>query len=823
VTRDIEDLVPRLDQVRGLARSLVRDAAAADDLVQEAVVAALGRGAAEPVGVGWLRAAVRSLAVDRARSEKARLRRERSVASRESAPDSSEHVERAERSRDLVDAVVGLEEPNRTAVILRHLEGLPPREIARRTGASVPTVKKRIERGLVALRERLESRYGGEGQWAVALLPVAGRDVLSGLGATAASGGAAAGGGAAGGGAALAGAGGGSRLPALALGLAIAAAGGAAWVLARTGAGEGAAGEADAARVAAIDASATARAATPPTEERSPALAVDAPDHGADAANTTGSPKPAALVPERIDVHLVDLDGAPLAGLEVAWPEGPGGLPPFGGARPARLVGGAPGEAPPAAPARSADTTLGTATADAAGVAAVPRVALDALRATDGARVRLVHGADARADREVVVFAPAVDLAGLCVGPDGTPVAGAEVEIAARIEAVPGFPIELGATGRLGFWTTAADAEGRFALEGVPTHPAFELRARRPGEDLDVALAVPAASDPMLRIELGAPRPERPRLRVFGRVYGSDGAPRPGAVVKLGGVPARTDAVGRYEIDLDRWPRGCALVASDGDGAFVGGPVPEESRARSADGAGPYDLTLPAEMPRLAGVVVDPEGRPLDGLRVHLVDATRDGNSSRMYEEARGEDSLGVAADTGADGTFEFPRVAPRPYSLRIVDPRAFVSHDVEGIDPRAGEARIVFPGAAAAPPLEGRVVDAFGAPAVGVEVSLSIATLYLPGGGHSSTVGPTAVTDGEGRFRFERAPRAGASFAVRQPGDPAGQSLETLELAGAGESVDLEVALLCGVEIRGPTSSVSSSSAPTASASGRSPSGRAS
>src|SRR6185503_10457102 len=96
------------------------------------------------------------------RERSARVERERGSARREALPSTLEMVERAGIQRDLVQAVLELEEPYRTAILWRFFEELAPREIARRSGAPVATVHTRIQRGLARLRERLARTHGGD-------------------------------------------------------------------------------------------------------------------------------------------------------------------------------------------------------------------------------------------------------------------------------------------------------------------------------------------------------------------------------------------------------------------------------------------------------------------------------------------------------------------------------------------------------------------------------------------------------------------------------------------------------------------------------------
>ncbi|MBK7644086.1 MAG: RNA polymerase sigma factor [Planctomycetes bacterium] len=90
----------------------------------------------------------------------------------EALPPTDDVVAKAEQQRLLVAAVLALTEPERTTVLLRFFEGLPPRAIARRMQASVPTVNSRLQRALAKLRESLD-RTQGRSNWLAALVPLA--------------------------------------------------------------------------------------------------------------------------------------------------------------------------------------------------------------------------------------------------------------------------------------------------------------------------------------------------------------------------------------------------------------------------------------------------------------------------------------------------------------------------------------------------------------------------------------------------------------------------------------------------------------------------
>jgi RNA polymerase sigma factor (sigma-70 family) len=178
--RDIEVLLAEARWLDALAHRLVRDAAAADDAVQEVWLAALerARGRARDVDVstrGWLARVLGRTAARVATRE--RRRREREVrhegrATDETAP-IDDVVARAEGQRLLVEAVLALDEPYREVLLMRWFDELEPQAIAEQLGRSASTVRTQIERGLVRLRERLEARHPSAREWLVRLVPLA--------------------------------------------------------------------------------------------------------------------------------------------------------------------------------------------------------------------------------------------------------------------------------------------------------------------------------------------------------------------------------------------------------------------------------------------------------------------------------------------------------------------------------------------------------------------------------------------------------------------------------------------------------------------------
>lgn len=180
--RDPHGLLEHDGFLRALARSLVLDATRADDVVQQAYVAALQvpvGGAGEPRSArAWLASVVRNIAWKLRRSELRRSNFERAGARSEALPSVADVIAREQARRRVVDAVLRLEEPTRSTMLLRYFDRLPPRAIAKQLGVPVETVRSRIKRALERLRLELDREYGGEGDrasaratWLAAIVP----------------------------------------------------------------------------------------------------------------------------------------------------------------------------------------------------------------------------------------------------------------------------------------------------------------------------------------------------------------------------------------------------------------------------------------------------------------------------------------------------------------------------------------------------------------------------------------------------------------------------------------------------------------------------
>jgi RNA polymerase sigma-70 factor, ECF subfamily len=148
------------------ANRVLRDEAAAEDVVQDVFMQLWLRPAAYDPGraslASYITMLARSRAVDRWRTRSARESAvERSAeqarvrdADHESA---AEPVIRRERSRRLLNALDELPGDQRDALLLAYGRGLTAQEIARATGIPLGTAKSRVRLGLRKAQEKLQA------------------------------------------------------------------------------------------------------------------------------------------------------------------------------------------------------------------------------------------------------------------------------------------------------------------------------------------------------------------------------------------------------------------------------------------------------------------------------------------------------------------------------------------------------------------------------------------------------------------------------------------------------------------------------------------
>jgi len=140
---------------------VVHDAAAAEDIAQEAFLAAVRAlerfDRRRPFGP-WLHRIVVNRAIDHARARA--LRREVALADPPPCGDAGGDPTVGDVDA-IVAALAALAPDQRAVIVLRHLLGYTPGEIARLLSLPRGTVNSRLRRGLDAMRQRLEPRTPG--------------------------------------------------------------------------------------------------------------------------------------------------------------------------------------------------------------------------------------------------------------------------------------------------------------------------------------------------------------------------------------------------------------------------------------------------------------------------------------------------------------------------------------------------------------------------------------------------------------------------------------------------------------------------------------
>ena len=112
-----------------------------------------------------------------ARTDRRRTGRERARPVREASVDPARLTERVEMQRRVADAVLALDEPYRSTVVMRYFEDRTPTEIAAALSIPAATVRTRLRRALSILRGRLDDGHAGDRRaWMALLLPLAGHE-----------------------------------------------------------------------------------------------------------------------------------------------------------------------------------------------------------------------------------------------------------------------------------------------------------------------------------------------------------------------------------------------------------------------------------------------------------------------------------------------------------------------------------------------------------------------------------------------------------------------------------------------------------------------
>jgi RNA polymerase sigma-70 factor (ECF subfamily) len=161
--------------LRGLALCLAHDRADAEDMVQETWLAALKAAPELREGLRpWLARVLHNARRKLRRADMRRRRREMgtsTLVADERVSSTETMLARLELQRMISALVRDLDEPYRTAVLLRFYEDRSPTEMARRLGIPAGTVRWRLNEALRRVRVQLDEAHGGNRDtWKAAVL-----------------------------------------------------------------------------------------------------------------------------------------------------------------------------------------------------------------------------------------------------------------------------------------------------------------------------------------------------------------------------------------------------------------------------------------------------------------------------------------------------------------------------------------------------------------------------------------------------------------------------------------------------------------------------
>jgi protocatechuate 3,4-dioxygenase beta subunit len=389
-------------------------------------------------------------------------------------------------------------------------------------------------------------------------------------------------------------------------------------------------------------------------------------------------------------------------------------------------------------------------------------------------------------DREhfLIVAAP-ISLAGNVADASGRPLAGATVEIDIPIGAFVGFPLALDSTG-LERFATKSGAGGSFELKGAPFVERAKLVTSFGDLESDVR-PLPSESVSGLYIELKERAVVSATLE--GVVVHEDGSPAEGARVILVDGEAKTDAQGRFRLELRSAEPETPLVAILK--GFQPAVLPEYGRVlRATDGhPPPVRLVLGPPPLSIAGHVLDTDGKACPKWTVALAQGT--GVSQHRIPVITAENlSSGaeVRASTDGKGAFRLSGLRNIAYQLRAwgKDGRMIQSEPIQAgsedvvlrTDPEAWVERI-----------SGRVVSRDGIPLEDLTIGLELVTYQSSFGLQSESLKAT-TTRSDGTFEFERVPRRFARLSVH--GEAIQETGRDLERVDLGRPIEIVVLRMC-------------------------------
>lgn len=363
-------------------------------------------------------------------------------------------------------------------------------------------------------------------------------------------------------------------------------------------------------------------------------------------------------------------------------------------------------------------------------------------------------------DLGTVILEPEAILRGRVVDPDGEPLRGAKVSFLA-------LAYDVGpANDRLStLQITRTGPDGTFALKNLSPGRLIDLelehRGYRPRKVLDVEVGV--AASPTFVLE--------PAALLGGRVVDENGAGVAGAhvvaslrggVVALGGERRTVTTRRGGGFLLDDLEPGAYTLEASADGYLAAEKALAEVRVGEATEGLSLVVTSGA---RLTGRIAGPDGRPIPGARLTVIEPPPPPSTARIMATSR------------ADGSYELDGLERGAVVLEITHPthprklrELEIDADVHRVDLTLERGHAV----------DGRVIDASGSPIDGARLRL--------GGGEEKRKNTSSQADGS--FRFDGVPPGAYDLRAEKPGHAGARTEFRLEDGGwIAEPLELRLA----------------------------------
>ena len=719
-----EAVLEHLDWVRGLARRLCADACMADDVTQEVVIAAVRQ--QPPRGLSlrrWLGSIVRNRSRQTLREETRRRGYEGQMDPGTDVPATADFVEKLAVQRRVVDAVLALQEPYRSTLLLRYYEDQSPARIARLTGVPVATVKTRLRRSLAQLRRDMDSEFGSDGRsWLLALIPIlppssALRALGSGVLFMSIK-----------------------PLIATLIILVTTVAIYAPWEPGQPASpGTAAAAQPQAEVELLVPVVDPVSIRPESTRERRSQVAVASPVEEAKL--------PASTAP-MLDVlaRVFDLESNPVAGVELLLRSS------------SATRDGQEQEAGQVLGTTDREGRLRIDLPKEGGVLFVDSETYQTV--VEGAVIPMGESAT-----PTVIVARPRRLSGRVVNANGEPIPDAQLAYTSNSNLRTYLDVPVDRQSRP-TWSRTADATGYFVFESVPELPGSALTAQRAGF-LSRWIDLPDLGD--AEIEVVLTELSNKANVLFGQVFDPYGRTVEAAQVSFGQLAVKTDGEGVFQLDLIEAPEHPVVRA------VKAGYLPAQyALEEDAQWPFPLRLVLGSAPLEISGKVLDENATPIAGLRIEPFDATEFGwvstgtpaNPSLMgmtVENLLAGTPNPEPVVTDERGNFHLRGLLDRNYRLQLENPGTLQVVLSAPIAAGSAGVEIVLPGAGELTAVAGRVTDTEGQPLTGVNVftSRDIDAQSLGADQGTSINGPTQQTDEAGSFRFRALIAKGLQITV--------------------------------------------------------------